>query len=471
MAPVPVDQRVYTAEEVAEHCTEEDLWVTIGGKVYDLTRFLRHHPGGALAVVNVAGQDASGPFFGYHPPDIIEQRLPCLQVGVLKPPAPPAGAKAAPQLTLQEDLHAVQEQLRAEGMFETDMRFYYGHFAWLASLFLVSLSLLAIAARVGEPTWLYVASACVLGLFWQQLAFIGHDFGHNSVFHGVNNLDALGGAVVTCLFGVSGQWWRSNHNVHHVVTNSIEHDPDIQHLPVLAISDEQFEGYWSTYYKKVFQLDAVARYVVPYQHYLYIPVMGVARFNLYVQSMLLVFDPSRPVRQRGLEIASIVAFWAWFSALMYAAMPSVGVAVLFLLVSHAVAGITHVQITLSHFAMPAHHGSGYEVGDDSAYARTQFETTLNVNCSPWMDWFHGGLQFQLEHHLMPRLPRQNLRYAREKYIEPLAKRHGVDYRAEPFGIAICIVLRRLADAAAAAREYAGDEKAVNFLAPLINAEG
>ena len=34
---------------------------------------------------------------------------------------------------------------------------------------------------------------------------------------------------------------------------------------------------------------------------------------------------------------------------------------------------------------------------------------MDVDCHPWMDWFHGGLQFQLEHHLFPRVPRWQLR--------------------------------------------------------------
>lgn len=38
---------------------------------------------------------------------------------------------------------------------------------------------------------------------------------------------------------------------------------------------------------------------------------------------------------------------------------------------------------------------------------------MNIDCPKYMDWFHGGLQFQVEHHLWPRLPRHNLRRARD----------------------------------------------------------
>ena len=52
--------------------------------------------------------------------------------------------------------------------------------------------------------------------------------------------------------------------------------------------------------------------------------------------------------------------------------------------------------------------------------------TLNVDCPTWMDWFHGGLQFQSEHHLFPKIPRHNLRAA-SKYIRAFAKDNDLPY--------------------------------------------
>lgn len=64
----------------------------------------------------------------------------------------------------------------------------------------------------------------------------------------------------------------------------------------------------------------------------------------------------------------------------------------------------HVQITLSHFGM-----STTDFGPSEPFPVKQLRTTMDVDCPEWIDWFHGGLQYQVVHHLFPRLPRHNLR--------------------------------------------------------------
>ncbi|KAH6681172.1 mitochondrial fmn-dependent dehydrogenase [Plectosphaerella plurivora] len=55
-------------DEVQKHKSEDDCWVIIDGMVYDLTDFLQKHPGGADAILAMAGQDASSMFTMMHPP-------------------------------------------------------------------------------------------------------------------------------------------------------------------------------------------------------------------------------------------------------------------------------------------------------------------------------------------------------------------------------------------------------------------
>lgn len=50
---------IYTREEVALHCTKEDCWMIIDGKVYDLTSYFPFHPGGVRALLKFAGKDGT----------------------------------------------------------------------------------------------------------------------------------------------------------------------------------------------------------------------------------------------------------------------------------------------------------------------------------------------------------------------------------------------------------------------------
>ena len=60
-----------------------------------------------------------------------------------------------------------------------------------------------------------------------QLALVGHDVGHNQLF-ATRAQNSVMGIFVTLFLGAGVQWWKYNHNTHHVTPNSDEHDPDIQ---------------------------------------------------------------------------------------------------------------------------------------------------------------------------------------------------------------------------------------------------
>ena len=53
-----------TPAEVAAHATHTDCWVIVHGEVYDVTKFLQHHPGGvaALSKQGRGGRDVSSQY-------------------------------------------------------------------------------------------------------------------------------------------------------------------------------------------------------------------------------------------------------------------------------------------------------------------------------------------------------------------------------------------------------------------------
>jgi delta8-fatty-acid desaturase len=196
-------------------------------------------------------------------------------------------------------------------------------------------------------------------------------------------------------------------------------DPDIQHLPVFAISPVFFQSITSAYHKTKMHFDGVAQFLVPYQVYLYYPIMAVARFNLYAQSYMTVLT-SRDANW-VIEIVLMLAFVGWYS-FATSFFGTWGERFTFIMVSHALAGILHLQIVSSHFAMPA-----LDTFEATSFVKDQLATTIDIVCPPYMDWFHGGLQFQTIHHLMPRVPRPYLRKCAD-IVKTFCKEHDLNYR-------------------------------------------
>jgi len=138
-------------------------------------------------------------------------------------------------------------------------------------------------------------------------------------------------------------------------------------------------------------------------------------------------------------------------------MESVG----YILLAHAVSGLLHVQITISHFAMEIYSNkeeSKY-TSPETSWLRTQLATTMNVDCHPMLDWLHGGLQFQVEHHLFPRVPRHNLREVRRRLIN-FVKKHDIPYHEFSFWQANKIVIDKLREASVAAKDMPTDAKTI-----------
>jgi L-lactate dehydrogenase (cytochrome) len=60
---------------VSQHRSEDSCWVILYGNVYDVTKFVPEHPGGAKIILQLAGQDATEEYDPIHPPGILEETL------------------------------------------------------------------------------------------------------------------------------------------------------------------------------------------------------------------------------------------------------------------------------------------------------------------------------------------------------------------------------------------------------------
>lgn len=232
-----------------------------------------------------------------------------------------------------------------------------------------------------------------------------------------------------------------------ILTLFQEHDPDLQNVPLFATSPTYFKSVLSTFYDFSFVWDSAADFLVRYQKWTYYPVMALARFNLYFLSWrhLLSSNASSPgsVWWIGpVEVVMMLCYWTLFGyGLIWLTLPDWPTRVAFVLISHMITMLLHVQITLSHWGMPT-----ADLGPTETFSQRQLRTTMDVDCPPWLDFLHGGLQFQAVHHLFPRVPRHNLRKL-QLLVREFCIKTGIEYKCYEFVEGNKIVLSRLEEVA------------------------
>ena len=77
--------KTYTMTDITAHNSQTSCWTAINGNVYDVTSWIKKHPGGAVAIISLCGIDGSSAFNGQHG----GQRRPAnelvgFKIGVLK---------------------------------------------------------------------------------------------------------------------------------------------------------------------------------------------------------------------------------------------------------------------------------------------------------------------------------------------------------------------------------------------------
>jgi cytochrome b involved in lipid metabolism len=111
-----LDGRKYTWQEIRRHNTATDCWIVIEGKVYDVSKWLKYHPGGTLPLLYSAGQDCSSVFKAFHPFSWIrEKRLPPFYIGDVSEP----DNEGVKESEISSELDKIQEEIVKEGGYQT----------------------------------------------------------------------------------------------------------------------------------------------------------------------------------------------------------------------------------------------------------------------------------------------------------------------------------------------------------------
>ena len=265
----------------------------------------------------------------------------------------------------------------------------------------------AVVLLGGTGTWWVLALALPTAVLSARTGFIGHDAGHQQIAAGRRANRVLALLHGNLLLGMGASWWTDKHNRHHANPNHVGKDPDVE-VGALVWSRAQ-----------AVEREGFARWLTKHQARLFFPMLLLEGLALKVAS----FQDLRRLsgRARAVEGGLLVAHVAGYTALLLCALPPAQ-AVVFALLHHALIGL-HLGCAFA----PNHKGMAMpEEGARWGHLRRQVLTSRNVRGNPVTDFMLGGLNYQVEHHLMPSLPRPHLRLA-----QPLVRAHcarlGVPY--------------------------------------------
>ncbi|HEY0937202.1 MAG TPA: acyl-CoA desaturase [Trebonia sp.] len=286
------------------------------------------------------------------------------------------------------DYAALSRQVRQAGLLNPRPWYY----AWKISLTVAALVLGWAAFAVIGDSWWQLATAVFLAVAFAQTGFLGHDAGHRQVFRTRRANTILGTACGNFATGVSFDWWAGKHTRHHANPNTEGADPDIS-VGVLAFTVARAQSG-----------RGVQRFFFRNQAYLLIPLLFLEAFGLHVASVQRVTGPD--CRRRAWEATLLaVHFAAYLGGVFFVLSPVK--AVVFIAVQQGLFGFyLGCSFAPNHKGMPIISAS-----DDIDFLRRQVLTSRNVHGGWLTDFALGGLNYQIEHHLFPSMPRPNLRRA------------------------------------------------------------
>ena len=285
-------------------------------------------------------------------------------------------------------------------------------------------------------SWWQLATAVYLGFAFTQVAFLGHDAGHRQIF-GTRRANGLVGLVLGNLgIGVSYNWWVGKHNRHHSNPNHVDLDPDVT-IGALAFTAAQARD------KR-----GLVRAVVRFQAYLFFPLLLLEAAHLHAASGRAVL--SGRSRSNTIEALLLLAHGVgYLAALLLVLSPLRAVA--FLLVQQGLFGLyLGCCFAPNHKGMPV-----LEDGKEPDYLLRQVLTSRNVRGGPMVDFLMGGLNYQIEHHLFPSMPRPNLRHA-QPLVRAFCQERGIAYSQSSIFGSYAEALRHLHEAGAPLRPAVPD---------------
>jgi len=364
----------------------------IHGRIYDVSSFMKRHPGGSVIKFQL-GTDASDAYNAFH---LRSKKAPKMLASL--PSRAPGDFK---EDELSRDFEKLRQELMAEGYFDPSPAHTAYRIAEVLALYVAGVALI-----YSGYWWL---GGAVAGIAQGRCGWLQHECGHYSLTGHIKIDRQLQMLIYGLGCGMSGCYWRNQHNKHHTTPQKLGADPDLQTLPLVAfhkIIGKKGSQAWLSWQAPLFFGGVITSLVAFGWQFVLHPKHAI-RVGNYVEAFYMA---ARYVLWhaafRHMGLGGSVALYFWYLAV----------------------GSTYI---FTNFAVSHTHKD--VIPKDKHISWTLYSANHTTNCSNGAicNWWMAYLNFQIEHHLFPAMPQFNHPKICHR-VKALFEKHGVEYDVRPY---------------------------------------
>ena len=301
----------------------------------------------------------------------------------------------------ETDYRKLKEAVASRGLFlKTPL-----YFSAISAVYLTLLAASVAILLICKNSPIQIANVFLFTFALVQLSFIGHDLAHHQIFSSRILHLVIGGLWWNLLLGIGLGRWESKHNKHHANPNEIYKDPDIDQ-PFIFANEQYRNG------------GVVSKKILALQHLYFFPLLTLAQISL-IKGSVTHFTESKKTIYDYTEIAlQLTHYTALFAIIFYSLGLLYGA--VFTASSSLLIG-AYLGLTFA----PNHKGRPIIKSAMPPFVQ-QIITARNIKPGMFSDIIYGGLNYQIEHHLFPSMPRPNLHKAR-KYVKEFCLKNNIPY--------------------------------------------
>lgn len=407
-----------TLEEISKHHSAEDCWIIIDGQVYDLTSWAKEHPGGNVLTV-LAGEDASALVHSSHFENVIP-RLQRFRIGSVQ--------NYDSHFTKYNDEFLLTLKSRVQSYFAeqqidcSSVRSNYFQLVVMALFYFILWFCMYLF-----PPWGLLAAVPLGFLTCSFIGSFGHEHIHNNLIRKIKSHGRIYQTLNNLAWGIfiptmPQAYFQYEHFKHHGYPMSPEEDYDIYALKdFVRLSPKLKKRDYQTYQHLYAPLI--------YGFYILLQIRG-GYVSHFFKKRKLLFDPGVLLNLVITAVVSIsfhvllpiyITSFSWFVLCELTYMLTWQSAIY---ISSGVPHMTDVAPLLNTDSL----NTDSKGSNKNSWAFYVCQTTKNLKCGHWFfDWLTGGLNYHIEHHLLPFISREHLSKI-QPIVEQTCREFGYPYR-------------------------------------------